>query len=113
MGKNENLGFYLVNYAKNTVKLTNFSVLVLKEDVSKGVFLLQNIIHLIFICGTFRSFGLILKSHDFLTKYSQTLVAKSEKLSDFKPSKRVLVCEKSCQTACWHKVWSLYENNMK
>ena len=34
MGKNENLGFYLINYAKNTVKLTNFSVLVLKEDVS-------------------------------------------------------------------------------
>ena len=34
MGKNENLGFYLINYAKNTVKLTNFSVLVLNEDVS-------------------------------------------------------------------------------
>ena len=34
MGKNENLVFYLINYAKNTVKLTNFSVLVLKEDVS-------------------------------------------------------------------------------
>ena len=33
MGKNENLGFYLINYAKNTVKLTNFSVRVLKEDV--------------------------------------------------------------------------------
>ena len=34
MGKNENSGFYLINYAKNTVKLTNFSVLVLKEDNS-------------------------------------------------------------------------------
>ena len=34
MEKNENLGFYLIDYAKNTVKLTNFSVLVLKEDVS-------------------------------------------------------------------------------
>ena len=80
-----------------------------------GMFLLQNVIHLMFICGTFRSFGLIekFKIHDFLTKHSQTLVAKSEKLSDFKPSKRVLVCEKPCQTACWHKVWSLYENNMK
>ena len=33
MGKNENLGFYLIYYAKNTVKLTNFSVRVLKEDV--------------------------------------------------------------------------------
>ena len=33
MGKNENSGFYLINYAKNTVKLTNFSVRVLKEDV--------------------------------------------------------------------------------
>ena len=33
MAKNENLGFYLINYAKNTVKLTNFSVRVLKEDV--------------------------------------------------------------------------------
>ena len=33
MGKNKNLGFYLINYAKNTVKLTNFSVRVLKEDV--------------------------------------------------------------------------------
>ena len=33
MGKNENLGFYLINYAKNKVKLTNFSVRVLKEDV--------------------------------------------------------------------------------
>ena len=33
MGKNENTGFYLINYAKNTVKLTNFSVRVLKEDV--------------------------------------------------------------------------------
>ena len=77
------------------------------------MFLLQNIIHLIFICGTSRSFGLILKAHDFLTKYSQTLVAKSEKSRKFKPSKRVLVCEKSCQTACRHKVWSLYENNIK
>ena len=34
MGKNENFVFYLINYAKNTVKLTNFSVLVLKEDDS-------------------------------------------------------------------------------
>ena len=34
MGKNENLVFYLINYAKTTVKLTNFSVLVLKEDDS-------------------------------------------------------------------------------
>ena len=34
MGKNENLGFYLVIHAKNTVRLTNFSMLVLKEDVS-------------------------------------------------------------------------------
>ena len=25
MGKNKNLVFYLINYAKNTVKLTNFS----------------------------------------------------------------------------------------
>ena len=33
MGKNENSGFYLINYAKNTVKSTNFSVRVLKEDV--------------------------------------------------------------------------------
>ena len=33
MGKNENLGFYLINYAKNTAKSTNFSVRVLKEDV--------------------------------------------------------------------------------
>ena len=33
-GKTEIGVFYLVNYAKNTVKLTNFSVLVLKEDVS-------------------------------------------------------------------------------
>ena len=33
MGKNENLGFYSINYAKNTVTLTNFSVRVLKEDV--------------------------------------------------------------------------------
>ena len=42
MGKNENLGFYPINYAKNTVKLTNLSVLVLKEDVSqeiRGVFI--------------------------------------------------------------------------
>ena len=42
MGKNENLGFYPINYAKNTVKLTNLSVLVLKEDVSQeigGVFI--------------------------------------------------------------------------
>ena len=34
MEKNGNSGFYLINYAKNTVKLTNFSVLVLKKDVS-------------------------------------------------------------------------------
>ena len=34
MGKNENSGFYLINYAKNTVKLTNLSVLVLKKGVS-------------------------------------------------------------------------------
>ena len=63
MGKNENSGFYLINYAKNIVKLTNFSVRVLKEDFGKksGVFLLQSIIHLIFICGILRSFGLILK----------------------------------------------------
>ena len=33
MGKNENSGFYLINYAKNIVKLTNFSVRVLKENV--------------------------------------------------------------------------------
>ena len=57
MGKNENSGFYLINYAKNTVKLTNLSVLALKKEV----LLLQNIIHLIFICGILRSFGLILK----------------------------------------------------
>ena len=34
IGKNENLVFYLINYAKKTVKLTNFSVLVVKEDDS-------------------------------------------------------------------------------
>ena len=34
MEKNENSGVYPINYAKNTVKLTNFSVLVLKKDVS-------------------------------------------------------------------------------
>ena len=34
MGKNENSGFYLINYAKNTVKLTNFSALVQRKDVS-------------------------------------------------------------------------------
>ena len=34
MEKNENLGFYLIHYAKNTVKFTNFGVLVLEEDVS-------------------------------------------------------------------------------
>ena len=34
MGKNENLVFYLINYPKNTVKLTNFSALVVKEDDS-------------------------------------------------------------------------------
>ena len=33
MGKNENSGFYLINYAKNTIKLTNFSVLVQRKDV--------------------------------------------------------------------------------
>ena len=33
MGKNENSDFYLINYAKITVKSTNFSVRVLKEDV--------------------------------------------------------------------------------
>ena len=33
MGKNENLGFYPINYAKNTAKSTNFSVQALKEDV--------------------------------------------------------------------------------
>ena len=32
--KNENSGFYLINYAKNTVKLTNFSALVQRKDVS-------------------------------------------------------------------------------
>ena len=34
MGKNENSGFYIINYAKNTVKFTNFNLLVLKEDFS-------------------------------------------------------------------------------
>ena len=46
MGKNENLGFYLLIHAKNTVKLTNFSMLVLKEDVSweiGGVFTCNSI----------------------------------------------------------------------
>ena len=65
MGKNENLGFYLINYAKNTVKLTNSSVLVLNEYVSQeigDVFLLQSIIHLIFTCGILRSFVSILNS---------------------------------------------------
>ena len=33
MGKNECSGFYLINYAKSIVKLANFSVRVLKEDV--------------------------------------------------------------------------------
>ena len=33
MRKNENAGFYLINLAKNTVKLTNFSVRVLIADV--------------------------------------------------------------------------------
>ena len=37
MGENENLGFYLINYAKNTVKLTNSSVLVLNEYVSQEI----------------------------------------------------------------------------
>ena len=37
MGKNENLGFYLINSAKNTVKLTNSSVLVLNEYVSQEI----------------------------------------------------------------------------
>lgn len=32
MGKNENSGFSLLIMQKNTVKLTNFSVRVLKED---------------------------------------------------------------------------------
>ena len=34
MGKHENSGFHPINYAKNILKLTNFSVLVRKEDVS-------------------------------------------------------------------------------
>ena len=34
MGKNENSGFHPIHYAKNILKLTNFSVLVRKEDVS-------------------------------------------------------------------------------
>ena len=34
MGKNENSGFHPINYAKKYMKLTNFSVLVRKEDVS-------------------------------------------------------------------------------
>ena len=34
MRKNKNSVFYLIKYAKNTVKLTNFSVLVVKEDDS-------------------------------------------------------------------------------
>ena len=37
MGKNENSGFYLINYAKNTVKSTNFCMLILKEDFSKEI----------------------------------------------------------------------------
>ena len=37
MGKNENFGFYLINYAKNTVKLTNSSVLVLNDYVSQEI----------------------------------------------------------------------------
>ena len=31
------MGFYLINYAKNTVKLTNSSVLVLNEYVSQEI----------------------------------------------------------------------------
>ena len=112
MGKNENLGFYLINYAKNTVKLTNSSVLVLNEYVSQeiGDVFTSKYNSFDFYLWHFKELWFNFKIHSFffLTKCCQTLVAKREKLSNFKPSKRVLVWVTSCQTTCWYKVWSLY-----
>ena len=96
MGKNENSGFYLINYAKNIVKLTNFSVRVLKGDFGKksGVFLLQSIIHLIFICGILRSFGLILKFTWFFNKVLSNACCKKRKIEQLQAFKmRLGMCD--------------------
>ena len=82
MGKNENLGFYLINYAKNTVKLTNSSVLVLNEYVSQeigDVFTSKYNSFDFFICGILRSFGSILKFTVFFLNSAVKRLLQKEK----------------------------------
>ena len=89
MGKNENSGFYLINYAKNTVKLTNLVCEYWRRMFGKksGVFLLQSIIHLIFICGILRSFGLILKFTWFFNKVLSNACCKKRKIEQLEAFK--------------------------
>ena len=82
MGKNENLGFYLINYAKNTVKLTNSSVLVLNEYVSQeigDVFTSKYNSFDFFICDILRSFGSILKFTVFFLNSAVKRLLQKEK----------------------------------
>ena len=96
MGKNENLGFYLINYAKNTVKLTNLVCEYWRGMFGKksGVSLLQSIIHLIFICNILRSFGLILKFTWFFNKVLSNACCKKRKIEQLQAFKtRLGMCD--------------------
>ena len=55
-----------------------------------GMFLLQNVIHLIFICGTFRSFGLILKFTWFFNKVLSNTCCKKRKIERLQAFKTCL-----------------------
>ena len=59
-----------------------------------GVFLLQSIIHLIFICGILRSFGLILKFTWFFNKVLSNACCKKRKIEQLQAFKtRLGMCD--------------------
>ena len=59
-----------------------------------GVFLLQSVIHLIFICGILRSFGLILKFTWFFNKVLSNACCKKRKIEQLQAFKtRLGMCD--------------------
>ena len=89
MGKHENLGFYLINYAKIQQNRPTLVCEYWRRMFGKKswVFLLQSIIHLIFICNILRSFGLILKFTWFFNKVLSNACCKKRKIEQLQAFK--------------------------
>ena len=109
MGKNENSGFYLINYAKNTVKIDQLWC----ASTEGGCFVRNRecfyfkIIHLIFCfyLWHFKKLWFDFKIHMIFQQSAvKRLLRKAKnRATSSLQNASCLVCVTSCQTTCWHK----------